>query len=285
MLQCSMKEILMATTTTNPWVLFAETVRQGVDNYVATQKTLLDIAVQQNALLVNAMKQGFSMAVSPLVADLAARGTQTFLQSQRAMLDMAAQQNKLGLDLLKNMAGANRPFVSEMADMMERGTRTFVDAQKRLLEFAEQQAGNQNPGQSLPNPMTQIYELSRQGLESFVEAQKRFLDMVSQQATSATDRWKERAEARAAAAPAEGNGDLLGLARQTFENYVNMQRQFAETAGRAMTDWTQSWQNGGVGQSATGLQDLARKGVEAFINTQRTLLDLTFRSMNPGAPR
>jgi hypothetical protein len=274
----------MATTTTNPWILFAETVRQGVDNYVATQKTLLDIAVQQNALLVNAMKQGFGMAVSPVIADLAGRGTQAFLQSQRAMLDLAAHQNKLGMDLLRNMAGVNRPFVGEMADMMERGTQTFVDAQKRLLEFAEQQARNQDPGQPVANPMTQIYELSRQGLESFVEAQKRFLDMISQQAASATDRWKERAEARAAA-PGDGNADLLGLARQSFENYINMQRQFAETATRAMSDWTQSWQNGGSGQAATGLQDLARKGVEAFINTQRTLLDLTFRSMNPGATR
>jgi len=251
---------------------------------------LLDIAVQQNALLVNAMKQGFGMTLPPVMTDLAGRGTQAFLQSHRAMLDMAAQQNKLGLDLVKNMAGENRPFVTEMADMMERGTQTFVDAQKRLIEFAEQQAEaaskRTQPGEPLPNPLTQITDLSRQGLESFVEAQKRFLDMIAQEAASATNRWKERAEASKDAAPAGAPaGDLMGLARQSFENYINLQRQFAETATRAMTDWTRGLSTNGGAQPVTGLQDLARKGVESFINTQRTLLDITFRSMNPGAPR
>jgi hypothetical protein len=281
----------MATTTTNPWILFADVVRQGVDNYVATQKTLLDIAVQQNGLLVNAMKQGFSLTVPAALTDLAERGTKAFLQSQRAMLDMAANQNKLGLDLVKNMAGANRPFVTEMADMMERGTQTFVEAQKRLIDFAEQQTEaaakkTSETEENGTNRMSPITELSRKALESFVEAQKQFLDMIAKEATTATDRWKERASQATTEGTATGPAsDLMGAARQSFENYMSMQRQFAETATRAMTDWTRASQPGGIGVSATTLQDLTRKGVEAFINTQRTLLDITFRSMNPGAPR
>jgi len=250
-----------ATSTTNPWILFADAVRQGVDNYVATQKTLLDIAVQQNTLLVNAMKQGFGMTVPPVLTDLAGRGTKAFLESQRAMLDMAAHQNKLGLDLVKNMAGSNRPFVNEMADMMERGTQTFVDAQKRLIEFAEQQTEaaskrTSEPGEPVPSPLTQITDLSRQGLESFVEAQKRFLDMIAQEAASATNRWKERAEARASAAPATAApaSDLMGMARQSFENYINLQRQFAETITRAMTDWTRGFQTSGSGAPTTNFR-------------------------------
>jgi hypothetical protein len=174
---------------------------------------------------------------------------------------------------------------------MERGTQTFVDAQKRLIEFAEQQAEAAAKRTSEPNgaqgsPLAAISELSRKGLESFVEAQKQFLDMIAQQAASATDRWKERAgQANAEGTSAAPASDLMGMARQSFDNYMNVQRQFAETATRAMSDWTRAFQTGGSGQPGTTLQDLTRQGVEAFINTQRTLLDITFRSMNPGATR
>jgi hypothetical protein len=283
----------MAGTSTGPWLLLADMVRQGVDNFVTTQKTLLDIAAQQNAMWIGAVRDSLGQGSNPLMADLAGKGTQAFLQSQKMMLDLASQQNQLALSLVKSTLGATgRPFLGELADMMAQGAQTFVEAQKRLLDFAAQQAEAMTkaakeapPGG--PNPLAQMADLSKQGVEAFVESQKKFLDLISQETASATDRLRQRQEGSAPGG-AEGSGavnDLLAQARTNFQTYVDLQRQFAESATRWMTDWTRAWQSGTAYRPTMTLQDLARQGVEAFLTTQRTLLDLTFRSMYPEGGR
>src|SRR5215467_1371381 len=126
----------MAGTSSSPWLLLADMVRQGVDNYVTTQKTLLDIAAQQNAIWIGVVRDSFGQSANPAMADLAGKGTQAFLQSQKTMLDLALQQNQLALNLMKNAWGATgRPSLGERADMRAQGAQTFVKAKKRLLNF------------------------------------------------------------------------------------------------------------------------------------------------------
>ena len=283
----------MSGTSTGPWLLLADMVRQGVDNFVTTQKTLLDIAAQQNAMWLGAVQNSFGQPANPMMADLAGKGTQAFLQSQKTMLDLASQQNQLALNLMKSTLGAaGRPFLTELADMMAQGAQTFVEAQKRLLDFAAQQAdamtkaAKEAPAGG-PNPLAQMAELSKQGVEAFVEAQKRFLDLIAQETASATDRLRQRQDAGAEGnSPYSAASDLLNQARANFQTYADLQRQFAESATRWMSDWTRAWQSGTPFQPAMNLQDLARQGVDAFLTTQRVLLDLTFRSINQqGAKR
>jgi hypothetical protein len=269
-------------STTNPWSSIADIVRLGIDGFVTTQKAMLDIAAQQNAIFFDAIQGGFG-ASAPAVADLAGKSTKAFLASQSSLLDLAVQQNTMTLDFMKTkLGGPTRPYLNELAAFLEQGTRTFVDAHKRLLEFAGQQADammtatrEANGGAAPANPLAQMAELSRQAVDAFIGAQKKFLEMMAQQAAAAGERVKTAAQPSAAPA-----NDILNTARQSFQSYIDLQRQFTEAATRQMSDWTRAWQTGAVYQPPVTLPDLARQGVEAFINTQRAILDLTFRSIS-----
>lgn len=248
----------MSSTAANPWTLFADMLRQGVDSYVSTQKTLLDIAAQQNALWMSAVSQGIGVATPSGMTGLAGQSIRAFLESQKLGLDIALQQNKLALNLVKgSLGGPARPYLDELANFLEQGAQTFVDAQKKLLELAGQQAETimKAAGGPASNPLAQMAELSRQAVDAFIEAQKQFLDLIARQAAGA-------------ARPAQPAADFLTMARQSFENYVNMQRQFLETAAGKMAD-------------PTTLNNVARQGVEAFVATQRAILDLMLRSLYP----
>jgi len=245
----------MSSTAANPWALFTDMLRQGVDSYVSTQKTLLDIAAQQNALWMTAASQGFGVASPFGMTSIAGQSIRTFLESQKLGLDIALQQNKLALNLVKGtLGGPARPYLDELANFLEQGAQTFVDAHKKLLEFAGHNAETMLKAAGDSNPFAQMAELSRQAVDAFIEAQRQFLDLIARQA--------------GAARPVQPAIDFFNMARQTLENYVNMQRQFVETAASQMAD-------------PTTLNNIARQGVEAFVTAQRAILDLMLRSLYP----
>jgi len=262
----------MSNTGAGPWSVFAELFRQGIDNFVATQKTILDIAVQQNAAFTAAVQQSLGGAMTPALSDLAGRSAKAFVESQKMMLDLALQQNRTALNMVK--AGLPQPFVTEIADMLAEGAAAFGETQKRLLEFAGEQADamvkSAREGQAMPNPLPQMAELSRAGVQALAEVQKKFLDMLAQGIGSATERMSQPG----------ASSDPAAMARQAFQNYLDLQHQLAEGASRQMADWTRAWQTGASSSPAQTIQDVARQSVEAFLNTQRAILDLAFRSMS-----
>jgi len=176
------------------------------------------------------------------------------------------QQNAMFTSAVQASLARNTPpgFLGELSGMMMQAAQAYVDAQQRLLDFARQQSEAMAKAASEPrdpkaaDPLAQLAELSRQGVEAFVETQKQFLDMIARQGASAAERFKQQQPPGAA-------GDFLEQARRGLQNYLDLQRQFVESAAR---------------QTSLGtLQDLARQGFEAFINTQKAILDLAFRSM------
>jgi hypothetical protein len=272
--------------------MFAEMVRQGVDNFVATQKMMLDLAAHQGEVMADAMKKNFGLAGwAPAMADLAGQGMQAFLSSQKMMLDLGLQQNRVALGALKTWAGSNAAAQS-ILEMLERGGQSYVEMQKQMLEMAGQQtelamkaAKEGRPG-AAALPMEQIAEFSKQGVQAWVESQKRILDMIQQQTHKLSDKTKEQTEAKseakpeAAAAPAPA-GDFAAMARSSFEQYLEMNRKFMEMAGQQMAEMTKAFTGGVTYRPPVTLQDLARQGLDAWVNTQRAMLDLTFRVLAP----
>jgi hypothetical protein len=253
-------------SNTGSWSLLAGLARQGVDNFVAIQKTLLDISAQENARLLRTAQQNLGGAVTPDMAELAAGSTQAFLQSQKMMLDVAVQQNQMALGLIR----AGGPALGKLADMLAETAQTFVEAQKRLLDFTGQQAEAMlkaaREGETVPNPLSQMADIWRYSLDAIVDAHKKLLDLIAQGTASLTARW----QAQPGQPSAEPVQDFVDRARQDLENYINLQRRLTEQAAREMADSIR----------AVPLQDLARQGVEAFVNTQRAILDLTVRAMS-----
>jgi hypothetical protein len=235
----------------------------------------LDVAVQQNAMVMGFIQQSLANGVSPETIDSASRTTQIFFQSQTVLLDLAVQQTQLGLGLLKGMlAGNSMSLNTEFWDMLEKVAITFASAQKRLLEYAGKQAdaivqAGRDGTSATSNPLSQMASLAQQAAQ--VLAPKEFLDLLTQ-----AEQQKQRIFRDAP------DGDpaqhFLKVARQSFENYVNLQRKLTEQAASLMDDWTRAWQSGAVWQPSTTFEDLARQGVEAFVKTQAEIQGFAFRS-------
>lgn len=283
----------MAGTAMNPMAMFADMVRQGVDNFVATQKMMLDLAAHQNQVMADAMKNSFGLTgLAPTMADLAGQGVQTFLNSQKMLLDLGVQQNHVALSALKNWAGSN-PAAQSILEMLERGGQSYVEMQKRMLEMAGQQnemamqAAKDGRPAPAGMPMEQIAEFSKQGVQAWVDSQKRMLDMIQEQTHNLSDRARERAAAKADAKPQDAPagtapaGDFTSMAKSSFEQYMEMNKKFLEMAGQQMAEMTKAFSGGMTYRPPVTLQDLARQGVDAWVNTQRAMLDLTFKVMAP----
>lgn len=261
---------------TGSWSQLAILARQGVDNFVAIQKNLLDIAVQENAALLAKAQESLNSAVTPATADLAGRSTQAFLESQKMMLDVALQQNQLALGLIRG----GGPAFEKLADILAEAARTFAEAQKRLLEIAGQQAaamlqGVRESGTTVPNPLSQMADVWRYSLQAFVDVHKKILDQIAHGAAFLTARWALPSDAQPSGQTAR---DFVDLARKSFENYVSLQGQLTEQATRLMADWTRAWQTNSAWQPQVTFEDLARRGVDAFVNTQRDILEFAFQS-------
>ena len=280
----------MAGTSMNPMAMFADLVRQGVDNFVATQKMMLDLAAHQNQVMADAMKNSFGLTGwAPAMADVAGQGMQAFLNSQKMMLDLGVQQNHVALNALKTWVGSNAAAQS-ILEMLERGGQSYAEMQKRMLDMAAQQtemamkAAKEGRPATLASPLEQMAEFSKQGVTAWVESQKRMLDMIQQQTHNLSAKAQERAQAKAnetPAATAAPANDFTSMARSSFEQYMDMNKKFLEMAGQQMAEMTKAFSGGMTYRPPVTLQDLARQGVDAWVNTQRAMLDLTFRVMTP----
>lgn len=267
----------MAETMSNAgsWSMFADTVRQGVDTFATTQKMFLDVAVQQNAMLMGFVHQSVGNGVTPETIDLAGNTTHTFLQSQTVLLDLAVEQTQLGIGLLKGVAGNSAVSLNtEFWDLLEKAAITFAAAQKRLLEYAGQQAdamlkAGRERTSAISNPLSQMAGLARQAAQAL--APKEFLDLLTK-----AEQEKQRIFRDAPSGdPAQ---HFLKLARQSFENYMDLQRKLTEQASSLMDDWIRAWQSGAAWQPSVTFEDLARQGVEAFVKTQSEIQGFAFRS-------
>jgi hypothetical protein len=119
--------------------------------------------------------------------------------------------------------------------------------------------------------------LARQAAQAL--APKEYLDLMAKvmaAATAAMESAKQRlSEIEASGDPARY---FLNLARQSFENYMDLQRKLTEQAARLMADWTRAWQTGSAWQPSVTFEDLARQGVEAFVKAQGEIQGFGFRS-------
>jgi len=264
----------MSNTGAGSWSVFADTVRQGEDTFASAQKMFLDIAAQQNTMLMGFVEQSLGNGVTPEIIDLARRTTQTFLQSQTMTLDLAVEQTQLGIGLLKGMAGNSAGSLNiEFWDMLEKGAITFAAAQKRLLEYAGQQADAMmkagREGSATSNPLSQMAGLAQQAAQAL--SPKEFLDLLTKAQQQPQRLFKDPPSAD----PAE---HFLNLERQRFEDYLDLQLKLSEQAARLMDDWTRAWQTASAWQPSITFEDLARQGVEAFVKAQSEIQGFEFRS-------
>lgn len=114
----------------------AELAREGMDNFVRSQKKFLDVVSEETAHATNG-KGGKSEKKTELT-ELAREGAEAFIDAQKKLLDVAAQQMAVNLKTARRAVDVVNPFHlpvrSTLSDLTRQTVDSFVVAQKALLD-------------------------------------------------------------------------------------------------------------------------------------------------------
>lgn len=207
--------------------------RQGVENFLATQRGVVDVAMRQNAVAMKKLREGLSAPEhSPLaiLGELAIEGTSSFMEAQRILLNLAQQENDIIMNGVKERVAGSTPAVA-MTDMVRRSIDTFVRMHEGFLKITSKQTLNWleavKAGKGYQGG-THLVELAREGMDTFVQAQKKFLDLIAQETSRATAGKHEPALKHAK------KTEMAKLAREATNAFIDAQKKVLDVVGQQM---------------------------------------------------
>ena len=166
----------------SPLSLLTELAVEGTSSLVEAQRTLLNLAKQENDIVLNGVKErigGFMPAVA--MTDLVQRSLDTLIGMQQELLTTT---NKQALELLESKGGKSER-TAQLVEFAREGVETFTRAQKKFLDVVAQETAKATRGKpehnGKPAKKTELTQLAREAGNAFVEAQKRLLDVMGQQ--------------------------------------------------------------------------------------------------------
>jgi hypothetical protein len=266
----------------SPSSLLTGWARQGVQSFVAAQKILMDLAAQENALLIGMVRERLSNpAFRPgaSLAGLAEKGVENLANAGKILLDLAAEETALAVDGVKE--GLRLPTAAgTMAEVVRHRVDTFIELQKTFLDATAEQAHavaeSYRSGEALP-AAAKAAELARRGFEDFVASEKKFLDLAAREVSAAT-----KGDKRPTKPPRERMEVLTKVAREGAEKYIETQKKLMELAIEQLEETTKTTRQHkeAVRKEALPLWgELTDKTVKNFVHAEKSLLDL---AMTPG---
>lgn len=268
------------TQAASPSSLLTGWARQGVQSFVAAQKILMDLAAQENALLIGMVRErlskpGFRPGSS--LAGLAEKGVENLANAGKILLDLAAEETALAVDGVKEGLRLPTP-AGTMAEVVRHRVDTFIELQKNFLDATAEQAHavaeSYRTGEAVP-AAAKAAELARRGFEDFVESEKKFLDLAAQEVSAAT-----KGDKRTTKPPRERMEVLTKVAREGAEKYIETQKKLMELAIEQLEEATKTGREhkDAVRKEAQPLWgELTDKTVKNFVNAEKSLLDLAMK--------
>ncbi len=255
-------------------------VQQGVENFFATQRILVDLAMTQNA---NAMKMIRSRFADPafcpalIASELAGEVMNNFIEGQKLLLGLAQREHEIVTTGVKERVGGNAAAVA-MTDLVQRGFDTFIEMQNEFLKMASKQTNTWlnaiKTGKGF-DPEG-LVEVAREGMETFVHAQRKFLDVIAEQASKATSVKEPGRKTK--------QTELTELAKEATDAFIDAQKKLIDVAGRQAN----------AGMRAAGktlnmiapfpfipIPDLTREGVKNFVTAEKALIDTVMHRPEP----
>jgi hypothetical protein len=116
-------------------------VQQGVENFFATQRILVDLAVRQNSSAMNFVRDRLANSAScpaGVLTELAGEGMSNFIEGQKLLLSLAQKEYEIVATGVKDRVGAV-PAAVALTDLMGRSFDTFVEMQQEFLKIASKQ--------------------------------------------------------------------------------------------------------------------------------------------------
>jgi len=174
---------------------------------------------------------------------------------ERMTVRPAASTMETASDVLKGFADAGKILLDLAADE----SAVFTDALKQALSL--------RPG------LAALVDLIPRSVGTLTEMQKNLLDMMMGQTREAVEAYKE-------SKPLITGARLSRMTRQTFESFVETQKIFLDQVAEQVSIATQEQETKASPQERSAiLNQLAREGVEKFIDAQRALLKLAMETV------
>jgi len=275
-----------ATATNTPRTsipgLFGEWIRQGAEGVIATQKILLDLAAQQNALALTVLRErlgAFAPGSPKPLYDLAGKGIENFMEAQEVLLDLAARQNAIVAEGLKPALAGVR--MAGVADVFSRSVDNFITMQKQFLKLAETQTEGavQDLREGKTFDRTRLSTVARDGMKTFFESQKRFLDILEDQLATKP----EAPPAEPLKAP-----DLFEMAKEGVDAFVEAQKRLLDLASdqiQTNVEFTREALTAARPELATtSLEGMMRKSIDSFVAAQKALVELASKPRRGAEP-
>jgi hypothetical protein len=248
--------------------------QQGVHSFFATQRILLDLAMRQNANIMQALQQHLNdphHSPTAILGEVAGEGMTNFIEGQKILLDLGKKQNELLMTGLKERIG-DSPAAQALTELLQRSVDTFVHMQQEFLKVADKQTHSwvEAAKAGKPYESEHLLALAREGLESFVKAQKQFLDIIAEETAKATNGKRNKGVKKIK------QTELSELARQATESFIDAQKKLVDVAGKQVSTSLKT-----TGSALDLLQpfpfvpfgDLVREGVKSYVDAQKALMD------------
>lgn len=252
--------------------------QQGVQSFFATQRILLDLAMRQNAHVMDALRQQLTdpnHSPTAILSEVAAEGMANFLEGQKVLLHLGRQQNELLMTAVKERIG-DWPAAQATTDLLQRSVETFIHMQEEFLKIAGKQSHTWVEAAKAGRPFDSepLMDLARDGMDNFVKAQKQFLDVIAEETAKATSNKHTHTEKK------PKKTELSELARQATESFIDAQKKLVDVAGKQV--------NAGVKTAGKSLEllrpfpfvpfaDLTREGVKSYVDAQKALMDVVVK--------
>jgi hypothetical protein len=246
-------------------------VQQGVENFFATQRILVDLAMTQNANAMNLVRGRFAdpdFCPVSIASELAGEAMSNFIEGQKLLLSLAQKEYEIVTNGVKERVTGFMPAVAA-TELAQRGFDGFIDMQLDILKMASKQThtwltavkeGKGFEGESM-------VEMAREAMDTFVRTQKKFLDVIAEETTKATS-GKEVKKMK--------KTELTELAKEATEAFIDAQKKLIDVAGKQVN----------VAMRAAGrtvnlvapfpfipIPDLTREGVKNFVSAEKALID------------
>ena len=246
-------------------------MQQGVENFFATQRILVDLVTRQNADVMHMLRERLNdpaYCPAEILTDLTGEGVTNFIEGQKLLLSLAQQEYELVTNGMKERVGGS-PTAVAATDFMRRGFDTFVEMQQDILKIANKQMHNWLTAVKAGKPYDSegLVEAARESFDTFVHAQKKFLDVIKEEATKATE-GKNGGTRKAT--------EITELARHATDAFVEAQKKLMDVAGRqvnASLKATNRSLNMISPNAFTQLPDFTRENVKHFVNAEKALID------------
>ncbi|HZQ96028.1 MAG TPA: hypothetical protein VFA67_13520 [Candidatus Sulfotelmatobacter sp.] len=167
----------------SPLDVLTELAVEGTSSLVEAHRTLLDLAKQENEIVLGGVKERVGNFV-PAVAmtDMVRRSVDTLIGMQQELLTATSRQTMHWIESEKSGKDDRSARLMEMA---REAVETFTRAQQKFLQVVEQEAAKATGGKpqhaEQTATRTELAVLAREAANAFIEAQKKLLDVMSQQ--------------------------------------------------------------------------------------------------------